>query len=170
MAPPHIMTLSPKKQLHVNRPGSVTKSILHQSLVSARVSKDKYTQPSLPSFAQSDINEVQLINQFWLHCQQQVASFETIDSVTGGPELDDEIHRRISYTKEQKLGAISYALTTWIPSPKDGSLKLIIKYSAAKNLGIRPQYFVNGWKISQKLKIWYAVSTKIDFILHVNPN
>ena len=45
------------------------------------------------------------------------------------------VHRRISYTKEQKLAAISYVKTTWI-TQADDSLKLITKYCAAANLGI----------------------------------
>lgn len=48
---------------------------------------------------------------------------------------DDIIRRRKSYSREQKLAAISYATTTW-KTQKDGSLKLISKYEASKNLGI----------------------------------
>ena len=37
---------------------------------------------------------------------------------------EDEVRRRISYTREQKLAAVSYVETTW-KQQKDGGLKLI---------------------------------------------
>jgi hypothetical protein len=48
---------------------------------------------------------------------------------------NDEVKRPKSYTREQKLRAINYATTTW-NTQKNGSLKLISKYEAAKNLEI----------------------------------
>ena len=45
------------------------------------------------------------------------------------------MRRRISYTREQKLAAISNTETTW-KQQKNRDLKLISKYAAAANLGI----------------------------------
>lgn len=70
-----------------------------------------------------------VIEQFCLH--REIHSNKSLD------DKDSEIRKRILYTKEQKLAAISYATTTWVTN-KDGSLKLISKYCACLNLNITP--------------------------------
>lgn len=102
------------------------------SVISARprLSKDSYVQPSQPRMP-STVNDPEIIDQFRLHRDRESES-RPFSALTAD---DDEIQKQISYTREQKLAAISYAMTTW-KSQKDGSLKLISKYSAAQNLGI----------------------------------
>ncbi|MCJ1225807.1 hypothetical protein MMC12_002456, partial [Toensbergia leucococca] len=58
-------------------------------------------------------------------------------------DSDEEIRIRVSYTREQKLAAITYAITFTKPD-KNGVMKLIIKYEAAKKLKITPT-MLNKW-------------------------
>ena len=130
MAPPH--TMSPSKHPHPKplskhpRPGPLTKPAIHRSIVQARLNVDSYTQPSQPDTTQA---ENPTVEQFRLHREKNS------NSLAADMLEHHEIRRRISYTKEQKLAAVSYATTTW-KAKKDGSLELISKNSAAADLGI----------------------------------
>ena len=125
MAPPHIM--SPSKRLH---PGPPPKSIASRSLAKARLSRDSYIQSSLPRMSHSVLDEAEIINQFRLHRDRGSESRPALSVVD-----EDETRKRISYTREQKLAAVSYATTTY-KVLNDGSLKIISRYAAAQNLGI----------------------------------
>jgi hypothetical protein len=56
---------------------------------------------------------------------------------------DDETRRRRSWTREQKLGAIKYATSTYVVD-KDGYRKLIANNAAAANIGCTP-YMLQTW-------------------------
>ena len=85
--------------------------------------------PTVPT-SFSGNQETQLLEQFRLHREE-----EGHNLIDNAPDDEDEMRRRISYTREQKLAAISYAETTR-KQQKNGGLKLISKYAAAANLGI----------------------------------
>lgn len=124
------------------RPGPVTKTSDIRSLGTSRVNKNPHSQPSQSSMPGSAI-----IEQFQVHRDGQDQSDVGIEN----EEETEVIRRRISYTKEQKLRAISYATTTW-RTQKDGSSKLISKHAAAKDLGIT----------SAMLRQWMKASSKIE--------
>ena len=117
MAPPHI---SPKK----TPTGPRTKSVVSRSLWASSIKKSGYSQSSQTSFG----DNTQITEQFRL-------IRESADDVSNRNSDDEITRRRKSYTRENKLAAINYATTTW-KTQKDGTLKLISKYEAAKNLGI----------------------------------
>jgi hypothetical protein len=56
--------------------------------------------------------------------------------------IDDDVaiddRRRRSWTREQKLGAIKYATSTYVPG-KTGSNELIPNHAAAFNIGCTPK-------------------------------
>lgn len=80
--------------------------------------------------------DLSIIEEFRVH--QNRNPDQTVSSeMKFDDEHNEEVRRRVSYTKEQKLEAISYATTTW-KTQKDGSSKLISKNAAAKDLGITP--------------------------------
>ena len=135
MAPPHTQNLlQASKQ---PRPGPAVKSSSLRSINQARISKNVYIQPSMPTVPTSfsGDQETQLLEQFRLHREE-----EGHNLIDNAPDEEDEMRRRISYIREQKLAAISYAETTW-KQQKNGGLKLISKYAAAANLGITTAMF-----------------------------
>lgn len=81
--------------------------------------------------------------------QPAVEAVETEDEDADGQ--NPKMRRRISYTKEQKLGAISYATTTW-KVQKDGSSKLVSKRAAAKNLGITTAMIWQWWNSKTEIE------------------
>ena len=88
-----------------------------------------------------------IVEQFRVHRDRHDKSDVGIEN-----EEDSEApRRRISYTKEQKLRAISYATTTW-RTQKDGSSQLISKHAAAKDLGIT----------TAMLRQWMKASSEIE--------
>lgn len=128
MAPPHIM--SPSKQI---RPGPNVKSIDSRSLVKAHLSKDARTQllePPQPDIS-SMFNEIDIIEQFRRHRERELDAHPSSDIAAD----DDEVRRQVSYTREQKLAAITGATTTRTTN-KHGLSKPISKYAAAQQLGI----------------------------------
>ncbi len=120
------------------RPGPLTKSAKYRSMIQARLDKATYVQPSQPSMPKG---EESIIDQFCLHREKHS------DSLPGNLLEDHETRKRISYTKEQKLAAVSYITTTW-KAEKDGSMKLISKRSAAIYLGITTA-MLRDWMKSQ---------------------
>ena len=129
MAPPH--TMSPSKS---RRPGPAFKPLMLRSIAAARVNRNASTQssrPQMPGLSDS------IVDQFRLQRQRQADDSSDLMNQVNEEKDKEETRRRISYTKEQKLGAISYATTTW-KTQKDGSQRLISKYAAAKDLGITP--------------------------------
>jgi hypothetical protein len=65
---------------------------------------------------------------------------------------DNQVFRRCSYTREQKLAAIDYALNTWERAP-GGDLVYISRYYACKQLYIVPS-LLTRW-IKSKHRILY---------------
>lgn len=126
MAPPH--TMSPPKNPRP-RPGPLTKPTNSRSLVQARLSIKSYSPPSQPAMSTMPEEENRTIEQFRLHGEKNA------DNLPAHLPEDHTTRRSISYTKEQKLAAISYATNTWKAKP-DGFMELITKYRAAANLGI----------------------------------
>jgi hypothetical protein len=76
------------------------------------------------------LEENSIIEQFRVHKHKQ----SEIDESTETADTED-VRRRISYTREQKLEAINYATIT-CKTQKNESTKLISKYAAAKDLDI----------------------------------
>lgn len=126
MAPPH--TMSPPKNPRL-RPRPLTKPTNSHSLVQARLSMKSYSPPSQPAMSTMPEEENRTIEQFRLHREKNT------DNLPAHLPEAHTTRRRISYTKEQKLAAISYATNTWKAKP-DGSMELITKYRTAANLGI----------------------------------
>lgn len=89
--------------------------------------------------------EEKIIEQFCLH------RGKNSNTLVADLLEDNETRRQISYTKEQKLAAVSYALTTW-KAKKDRSMELISKRSAATNLGITPAMLRDWIKSQNSLK------------------
>ena len=118
MAPPH--TMCPSKR---SRPGPITKSAGDRSTIMARFSKSSLFQPVAIATPETG-PENPIIEQF-----------RVLQGKRSDDSQIDEIRRRISYTKKQKLAAVGYALNTW-KTIADGSRELISKYKAAANLGI----------------------------------
>jgi hypothetical protein len=106
----------------------VEPTILHSAHQSPMADNEP-SLSSIPSPVSSD-REAEIIEQFRLH--RELEGHNLNDNP---PDDENEVRRRISYTREQKLVAISYATTTW-KQGKDGNPKLISKYAAAANLGI----------------------------------
>lgn len=109
MAPPH--TMSPPKR--PPRPGPSTKPAKHRSITTARLSMSSYFQPSQSTMPTSTMPTTpsvtakeKIINQFRLHREKNSRQLPA-----SMPD-DNESQQRISYTKEQKLAAVSYAQTT----------------------------------------------------------
>lgn len=113
------------------RSGPLIKASNFRSLATSRVDKNSYSQSSQPRMPAG----LSVIEQFRVHRDRETTASS---NVSGENDEDIEnIRRRISYTKEHKLGAIRYASTTW-KTHKDGTSKLISKRAAAKDLGITP--------------------------------
>lgn len=81
------------------------------------------SQPSIPK------KEKNIIKQFCIHCKKH------FNYLPCNLLEDHEIQKHISYTKKQKLMAVSYIMTTRKPK-KDGSIKFITKKSVTLNLRI----------------------------------
>ena len=125
---PSKLPSKPSKLAPPPRSGPLTKPAKVCSVRKARLSTNSYFQPSQLTMPGEDKNPV--IEQFRFYCETHFSNKL--------PDSDDsEIQKRISYTKEQKLAAISYAITTWVAN-KDGSMELISKYCACLNLNITP--------------------------------
>ena len=113
------------------RPRPTSKPSGIRSLNQARLSKNAFIQPPMPSMpVASNGNEAQIVEQFRLYRMKADR-----DALGDNSDEHDASRHRLSYTREHKLAAISYAQTTW-KTQKDGGLKLIRKYAAAKDLGI----------------------------------
>lgn len=91
-------------------------------------------------------NEIDIIEQFRRHRERELDAHPSSDFAAD----DDKVCRRISYTREQKLAAITYATTTRTTN-KDGLSKPISKYAAAQQLGITTK-MLRDW-IKHKLDI-----------------
>lgn len=152
MAPPH--TMSPPKRL---RPGPLTKPMKHRNITTARLNTSSYFQPPQPIMP--GVEET-IIDQFCLHREKNSGNL-----AADLPE-DNDTRRRISYTKEQKLAAISYATTTW-KAQKDGSLELISKKSASTNLGIPRPCFGTGSRLKLLLKLCIVEYARTEQLLFV---
>ena len=131
MAPPH--TMSPSKH---PRSGPLTKPPKHRSIIQARLNLSSYTQSFQPTLLEPTLSrpimlgkKETIIEQFWLHREKSSAD------LPGNLLENHKTRRRISYTKEQKLAAVSYATTTR-KANKNKSMELISKYSATANLRI----------------------------------
>ena len=125
------------------RPGPAVKASNNRSLATSRVNKKSYSQSSQPRMPAGPA----IIEQFRLHRQREGKSSDMNEE----DEDEEDMRRRNSYTKEQKLGAISYATTTW-KIQKDSTPKLISKHAAAKDLGIT----------SAMLRHWLKHSSEIE--------
>ena len=107
MAPPHTQNLlQASKQ---PRLGPAVNSSSLRSINQARISKNVYIQPSMPTVPTSfsGDQETQILEQFRLY--REGKGHNLIDNA---PDDEDEVRRHISYTREQKLAAVSYAETT----------------------------------------------------------
>lgn len=111
------------------RSGPAVKPSNQRSLATSRVQKASYSQPPQPRMPAG----LSVVDQFRIYRDRQPAASDAVDE----DEDEEKPRRRISYTKEQKLAAITYATTTW-KVKKDGSSQLISKHAAAKELGITP--------------------------------
>lgn len=105
-------------------------------------------EPPLPSIHSpiSSDHEAQIIEQFRLHHKLEGHNLND-----NPPDDENEVRRRISYTREQKLVAIDYATTTW-KQGKDGNPKLISKYAAAANLGITTAMLRNWIQMKARIE------------------
>ena len=108
------------------RSGPVIKASNLCSIAAFRVDKRAYSQ-SAQFFMSAGLF---IIDQFRIHREGQVDSSTQIES-----DDDEVIKRRISYTREQKLGAISYATTIW-KIQSDETFKLISKRAATSDFEI----------------------------------
>jgi hypothetical protein len=63
------------------------------------------------------MNEAVVLNMFRTYRKQYQEALDLI-----GEDDDLELHRRCAYTREHKLKAIDYALTTWERHPKTQQL------------------------------------------------
>ena len=129
MAPSHVQ--NSMQAQNQPRPGPNSKSASLRILHSARLPKKAFMQSSMPSMPGCSNDNASIIKHFRLH--REVADHPTLRDISD--DEHDAPRHRVSYTREQKLAAISYAQTTW-KSQKDRSMKLISKYAAANNLGI----------------------------------
>lgn len=141
MAPPH--TQSPRKGLrqprlddtlrspHRRRPGRIA-SGNPTTLHDVRINRSAIRPISKPRMPQSSntANSVQLLNLFNIARGKQA-----LNDATDAEDSDGRPHKRLTYTREAKLAAIAYTTTTYIQK-KNGDLKLITQYAAAKTLGI----------------------------------
>lgn len=123
------------------RPGPATNASNLRSIITSRVDKKSFSQPFQPSQPSQPHMPagLSIIEQFRIHRDSHDASFPHLENEDeNGDEDEDEnnaVRRRISYTREQKLGAISYATNTW-KIRKNESSQLISKRAAANHLGI----------------------------------
>ena len=135
MAPPHTPSKgqirstelhSPTKDKDSRRhhPGPLPINIMTRSVKSSR------SHPHISSVA--SLVEAQDVTSFVSSSQQESQS-STFSSFQNDSDEEEKI--RVSYTREQKLAAITYFLTTTKPD-KHNVMKPIIKYEAAKNLRI----------------------------------
>ena len=148
MAPPR--TQSPVKSprqsrltdvLQKRRSGRVPalpKTLHHGRMASASINTTPNQEPRMPE-STSGVNVAQILNMFRVIHEQEEPSASQSD--------DDRPRKRLSYSREQKLAAVAYASTTF-RLQKDGTMKPISAYEAAKELGIT-QTMLRKWKRGQ---------------------
>ena len=156
MAPSHVpQGQLPAKQLHKPnafdalmkpsratqlRPGPHPKAIELRSVCGARVPKARQnllrsSPKPHPSTNLPHIDEETLIGEFEAQRAAAAAYIDPLPERESEDSSQEEERRRVSYTRENKLSAISYALTAKVQT-HNGELKPISKYSAAKKLKI----------------------------------
>jgi hypothetical protein len=132
----HTMSSSKSRRLD-----PLIKSSVLRSVVFFRVKQISYFQFSQSHF----LEDRSIVEQFRVHR-------EINDKDNPFNETNEKgTRRRISYIREQKLRAISYATITWIKQ-KDEFMRLISKYAAAKILDIT----------SVMLRIWLKTQHEIE--------
>lgn len=104
MASFHTMSSS-KSSFKSRRLESVVKALVFRSIATSRADRNTYIQSSSQHRMLDEKNAI--IEQFRLH--RESCDLLSIDDVESN---EKKTRRRISYTKEQKLEAISYAIIT----------------------------------------------------------
>ncbi|KAF6238794.1 hypothetical protein HO173_003301 [Letharia columbiana] len=133
------------------RPGPLPKPIELRSVRGARISKSSLLRSPKHQLLTHipHIDEESLFTEF----EAQRAAYANALPEHESPQnrndgCHEEDRRRVSYTREQKLAAVSYAMTTRNPDLRTGELKPISKYLAAKNLKITIPMLKN-WMANQ---------------------
>ena len=143
------------------RSGPPIKHIEVRSVAGARVAKSTAPSQAKPlaqiATGVDEIDEEALIKQFEYQCAVYAATLSSAEQAIFVADLNDPDHsttvkRRISYPREYKLSAITYALTGKILNKKTGEMKPITKWKAAQKLGIT--YLM--------MKDWIATRVEIE--------
>jgi hypothetical protein len=92
------------------------------------------------------VNEAVVLEMFRAFRSQYREDLDLI-----GDDDNLELHRRCAYTREHKLRAIDYAITTWERHPRTGGLGHISQYYAAKRLKISRNTLHRWIKSKQKI-------------------